>query len=198
VEPEKALTLVMDARAKTGREQDSSISTGEGRRCDKQPRHPEKAERLDGPPDFNLTDLIRRGWTRTAIARILGPPDRRIAPQAFAECKWLASRVYDAEENGPIRYRRRRRINLARQKIARDGWRSDVRMRQRSDGLPLDAVAPALWLGDLRPADLDVFPPWGIERLVFATADETLHVFAGHDRRTKWRCPKMQQVLPGP
>ena len=184
--------------ANTEREQDSSVSTGEGR-CDDHSCHPgEPMVRVDGPPDFNLTDLIKRGWTRTAIARILGPPDRRIAPQAFAECKWLASRVYDAEENGPMRYRRPRRVNLAPQKTVRDGWRPHVFNRGNPwpEGVPFDALRPALWLEELSAMDLDVPLPWTVERLVFATDVKTLHVFAGHDRRTRWRCPRCSRFCP--
>jgi hypothetical protein len=59
---------------------------------------------------YNKADLLRRGWTRTAIARILGEPDRRLPRQEFRrdrpECIYERARVEAAEEAGLIRYRK--------------------------------------------------------------------------------------------
>ncbi len=58
----------------------------------------------------NQTFLLRRGWTRTAIKRILGQPDRRIAMRLFRrdrpECRYDMARVLAAEAAGPVRFRR--------------------------------------------------------------------------------------------
>jgi hypothetical protein len=52
---------------------------------------------------------LRRGWTRTAIKRVLGEPDLRI-PQEFRqdrpECLYSMARVSEAEGGGCIRFRK--------------------------------------------------------------------------------------------
>jgi len=57
---------------------------------------------------FNKADLLRRGWTRTAITRVLGRPNRIIPVwrnKARPECVYCQQRVFDAEAAGAIRYR---------------------------------------------------------------------------------------------
>jgi hypothetical protein len=58
----------------------------------------------------NKAFLLNRGWTRTAIKRVLGEPDRRILmrnrPKDRPECRYDMTRVLAAEEAGPIRFRR--------------------------------------------------------------------------------------------
>jgi hypothetical protein len=58
----------------------------------------------------NKAFLLKRGWTRTAIKRILGEPDRRITMRAHRkdrpECRYDVRRVLAAEEAGKIRFRR--------------------------------------------------------------------------------------------
>jgi hypothetical protein len=63
---------------------------------------------------FNKADLLRRGWTRTAIRRILGEPDSLIVRQGLTgplridrpECVYGRERVFQAEEKCKIRFRR--------------------------------------------------------------------------------------------
>jgi hypothetical protein len=58
----------------------------------------------------NKAFLRERGWTRTAIKRILGEPDRRIQMVQFRkdrpECLYSMSRVIEAENAGLIRFRK--------------------------------------------------------------------------------------------
>lgn len=57
----------------------------------------------------NKAFLLRRGWTRTAIKRLLGEPDRRLVMRRFRkdrpECRYDMTRVLAAERAGKIRYR---------------------------------------------------------------------------------------------
>jgi hypothetical protein len=57
----------------------------------------------------NKAFLLERGWTRTAIKRILGEPDSRIArrdrPKDRPECRYDVARVLAAEDAGPTRFR---------------------------------------------------------------------------------------------
>jgi hypothetical protein len=56
--------------------------------------------------------LLRRGWTRTAIVRILGEPDRRIIRRDHRrdrpECRYDIQRVLKAEEDKESRFRFRK------------------------------------------------------------------------------------------
>ena len=58
----------------------------------------------------NKSFLLARGWTRTAIKRILGDPDRRLVmrgrPPSRPECLYDVKRVREAERRGPSRFRR--------------------------------------------------------------------------------------------
>lgn len=58
----------------------------------------------------NKAFLLKRGWTRTAIKRVLGEPDRRIVMRHRRkdrpECRYDMTRVLAAEDAGPIRFRR--------------------------------------------------------------------------------------------
>jgi hypothetical protein len=60
----------------------------------------------------NKKFLLNRGWTRTAITRILGEPDRRLPMRKFRhdrpECRYDVARVLAAEVAGKIRFRRMR------------------------------------------------------------------------------------------
>jgi hypothetical protein len=60
-------------------------------------------------PTLNKKCLLKRGWTRTAIKRILGEPDRRGDNHRFstkrAECLYNRERVLKAEEANLTRYR---------------------------------------------------------------------------------------------
>ena len=59
----------------------------------------------------NKEFLLARGWTRTAIYRVLGAPDRRLRqwnfPRSRSECRYDVERVIAAEDanGGPVRYR---------------------------------------------------------------------------------------------
>src|SRR5262245_17139811 len=135
---------------------------------------------MDGPPDFNQAQLIERGWTRTAIRRILGEPDRRIAAQAYAETKYLASRVYSAEEAGVIRLRRKKRLKpRAPRAIAPKRWSPHGPYTRLADGefadLPLHALDPRDWLRKVELWHLDVPIPWTVDRLIFTSDDGVLH-----------------------
>lgn len=63
---------------------------------------------------FNKADLLRRGWTRTSIKRILGQPDHRMLRQGLMgplrndrpECVYGRERVLSAERDGRIRFRK--------------------------------------------------------------------------------------------
>lgn len=59
---------------------------------------------------FNKAELLKRGWTRTSIKRILGEPDRRLPMRRFRhdrpECAYDDHRVFVAEEAGAVRYRK--------------------------------------------------------------------------------------------
>jgi hypothetical protein len=131
---------------------------------------------MDGPPDFNQAELIERGWTRTAIRRILGEPDRRIADQAFAETKYLASRVYCAEQAGATRYRRKKRLSLKRRAVVPTRW------FPHAPDLPLHDLDPSDWLPKVKLRDLDVPAPWTVERLIFTSDDGVLYVCAHHSQ----------------
>jgi hypothetical protein len=58
----------------------------------------------------NKAFLLKRGWTRTAIKRILGEPDRTLVMRKFRkdrpECLYNRERVLEAEEAGAVRYRK--------------------------------------------------------------------------------------------
>jgi hypothetical protein len=60
----------------------------------------------------NKKYLLARGWTRTAIKRILGEPDRRLTLKRRRkdrpECRYDLARVLAAESAGLIRFRKRR------------------------------------------------------------------------------------------
>jgi hypothetical protein len=149
------------------------------------------AEFMDGPPDFNQAQLIERGWTRTAIRRILGEPDRRIADQAFAETKYLASRVYSAEQAGATRYRREKRLLLKRRRVI-----VPRRWFPRGPDLPLHALDPSDWLPKVKLYDLHVDIPWTVERLIFTSDDGVLHVSAHHQSGVRWACLKCGRRCP--
>src|SRR5690242_7174637 len=76
----------------------------------KSPRDPVKRPSLQGYGSVNKALLLQRGWTRTAIKRILGEPDRRITLRRRRkdrpECLYDVARVQAAEEAGVIRFRR--------------------------------------------------------------------------------------------
>lgn len=59
---------------------------------------------------YNKADLLRRGWTRTSIKRILGEPDRKLLRIGIRkdrpECIYDSWRVFEAEEAGAVRYRK--------------------------------------------------------------------------------------------
>jgi hypothetical protein len=59
----------------------------------------------------NKAFLLKRGWTRTAIKRILGEPDRKILMRRRwrnrPECRYDMARVTAAEEAGHIRFRQK-------------------------------------------------------------------------------------------
>lgn len=65
-----------------------------------------------GTPDGyqNKTDLLKRGWTRTAIRRILGEPDKRVPRVGLRpdrpECLYSDERVNQAERDGKVRFRK--------------------------------------------------------------------------------------------
>ena len=74
---------------------------------------------------FNKADLRRRGWTRTAIKRILGEPDsqtlvRRNFRKDRPECVYSKERVIEAEERGVIRYRASDRLHVDEDGCLRD------------------------------------------------------------------------------
>jgi hypothetical protein len=58
---------------------------------------------------MNKGALIKRGWTRTSIKRLLGEPDWTIQnnhnPER-PECRYLTQRVIDCEDAGRVRFRR--------------------------------------------------------------------------------------------
>jgi hypothetical protein len=58
----------------------------------------------------NKLFLLRRGWTRTAIKRVLGEPDQRIPRKEFRqdrlECQYSMARILEAEDSGRIRFRK--------------------------------------------------------------------------------------------
>jgi hypothetical protein len=56
----------------------------------------------------NRAWLLERGWTRTAIQRILGEPDLKEVHKDRIEYLYDIARVLQAEESGPIRYRKSR------------------------------------------------------------------------------------------
>jgi hypothetical protein len=70
----------------------------------------EKAEALKREhATVNKAFLLERGWTRTAIKRFLGEPDRRLVRVDFRkdrpECRYDMRRVIEAERTGRIRFR---------------------------------------------------------------------------------------------
>jgi len=54
----------------------------------------------------NKAWLLERGWTRTAIQKILGEPDAKEVHKDRTEYLYDVARVLQAEERGPTRYRR--------------------------------------------------------------------------------------------
>ena len=68
-----------------------------------------RLHRATGEGVWNLSDLYRRGWTRTAIKRFLGEPDRRIPlrrREDRSECLYDRGRVLSAEATGFMRFRK--------------------------------------------------------------------------------------------
>lgn len=83
---------------------------------------------------FNKASLLLRGWTRTAISRVLGKPDRTLVRRASLmraarpdrpECVYSRERVEAAEALGLKRYRNKPapkfRINKDGDLVDRDG-----------------------------------------------------------------------------
>lgn len=73
------------------------------------PTHRPEAQSLEYA-SVNKLFLLRRGWTRTSIKRILGKPDRLLVRKEFRqdrpECRYEMARVVEAERSGKIRFRK--------------------------------------------------------------------------------------------
>jgi len=77
----------------------------------------------------NKKYLLARGWTRTAIKRILGEPDRRLRfkyRKDRPECRYDLARVLAAESAGLIRFRKRRLSVTARAEIDAVYYRAEA------------------------------------------------------------------------
>lgn len=140
----------------------------------------------------NKAFLLKRGWTRTAIKRILGEPDSRIAMAQFRkdrpECRYSMVRVLAAEKDGRLRYRQ---APTRRDPSETDYWESADQVLCEPRSLP--KVPPGDWLPLLERYDfhgIGVRYPWWLDRLVFTSQDSTLHLHVGHVPDIHWPCPE--------
>ena len=147
---------------------------------------------------FNKADLLRSGWTRTSIKRILGEPDFRVLRQGLfgplrkdrPECVYTRERVLAAEKDGKIRFRQ---APKRRDPSETDYWESAELGRALCGPGSLPKVSPGDWLPLLKRWDfhrIGVRYPWWLDRLVFTSQDSTLHLYVGHVPNIHWPCPE--------
>jgi hypothetical protein len=148
----------------------------------------------DGPTvydgGFTKSGLIQRGWTRTAIKRILGEPDWHLF-NGFGKdrqaCMYSRARVEAAEQQGKIRYRR---APEQKDPFERFYWQVG---RRNGQELPPPEVGPSAWLSSLTQWDFNwigICHPWHVERLVFHAEVGMLDIYVAHACRITWPCPK--------
>jgi hypothetical protein len=151
----------------------------------------------------NKQFLLKRGWTRTSIKRILGEPDRRVPLRSFPErparddrpeCRYSMDRVLAAEKNGFIRFRK---APKRREPTESEFWDFEDRLLPC---LPGPGVPPANWLPKLTRWDfgiqVGVRYPWRVNRLIFTLQDGLLHAYVGHVSGVRWPCPKCGRPSP--
>jgi len=154
----------------------------------------------EGPTIFDggycKAGLLRRGWTRTAIKRILGEPDWHLYGgygKGKEVCMYSTERVMAAEEKGVIRYRRFNPKEPEEHIVWRPGGANGRYYR----GLPLPGGDPATWLGSLRREDfywVGVGYPWILDRLVFLSQEQVLLIYVSHSSHVTWPCPKCDRA----
>jgi hypothetical protein len=141
---------------------------------------------------WSKADLIRGGWTRTSIKRILGEPDWVIPLKLNAgrpECRYLRSRVEAADAFGPVRYRRAR--SAAGLPEYYDIYEPSVTKRVWSPWVPYEGDPcrdPSVWLSELSASTLDIASPCFVDRLLFTTEDAVLRVFVHLASNSPWKC----------
>lgn len=170
---------------------------------------PETARPPVDEPLLNKARLIERGWTRTAIERVLGKPDYldssrkdiwRPGNTVRPECLYLASRVFSAESSGVIRYRSERNEQFPPgyfiRKVRGEWWPHLSVWEVPGENVPT-AKNAALWLPRLTADSLDVGLPWTVERVVFFEGISLLRITGGHHiHGVKWKCPLCCRTAP--
>jgi hypothetical protein len=162
-------------------------------------------------------ELIARGWTLTAIDRVLGEPDRRLAVRAVKhavrkdrpECRYDIARVLAAEAAGNTRIRKKRRsedaadfarcVNPALSMIK--SYVNEPKNANWCDD-PTTAYNPfdsETWMPDFRRYARKFYRiryPWWIEKMVFmhTRIDRKIHLYVGHKEGVRWPCPKCRRA----